>query len=104
MWASGSIPLKEKLQKTVFPEGVAYNRKNEAFRTQNVNMVFRSIADLNSIPADNKEGQLNKIVELSNQVGATGFEPATSTPNPAVAGLPGCATPRKRSDKITENQ
>ncbi len=71
VWASGSIPLKEKLQKTVFPEGVAYNRKNEAFRTQNVNMVFRSIADLNSIPADNKEGQLNKIVELSSQVGET---------------------------------
>ena len=79
VWASGSIPLKEKLQKTVFPEGVAYNRKNEAFRTQNVNMVFLSIADLNSIPADNKEGQLNKIVELSSQVGMTGFEPATPT-------------------------
>lgn len=42
-------------------------------------MVFRSIADLNSIPADDKEGQLNNFVELSNQVGTTGFEPATPT-------------------------
>ena len=77
-WASGNIPLKEKLQKSVFPKGVVYNRRKEAFRTDEVNFVFRSIADLNSVPADDKEGQLNKIVELSSQVGKTGFEPATT--------------------------
>ena len=77
-WASSIIPTKEKLQKTTFPKGVVYNRKNQAFRTEEVNEVFSHIAELNSVPDDDKEGQLNKIVELSNQVGKTGFEPATT--------------------------
>jgi site-specific DNA recombinase len=77
-WASSNIPTKEKLQKIAFPKGVVYNRKNQAFRTDAVNEVFSHIAELNSVPDDDKEGQLNKIVELSNQVGKTGFEPATT--------------------------
>ena len=79
VWASASIPHKERLQNAIFPEGVMYNRKNEAFRTENVGVLFGVIASLNSIPEDNKKGQLNRIIELSNQVGMTGFEPATPT-------------------------
>ena len=79
VWASASIPHKERLQNAIFPEGVLYNRKNEAFRTENVGVLFGVIASLNSIPEDNKKGQLNRIIELSNQVGMTGFEPAAPT-------------------------
>ncbi len=78
VWASSSVPQKEKLQKAIFPQGVAYNRQIEAFRTDSVNDVFEKIAVVTSIPDDQKERQLNKIVELSNQVGTTGFEPATT--------------------------
>lgn len=77
VWASSKVPVKEKLQETIFPDGVLYNHKNESFRTTKVNEVFAWIASLKNNTGENEKGQLNKVIELSNQVGKTGFEPAT---------------------------
>jgi site-specific DNA recombinase len=76
MWTSSSVPVKEKLQKFVFPQGVTYNREKGQFLTSNVNSLFEPIAVLNSIPEDdiNKQGSISAA--LSNWVGAAGFEPA----------------------------
>ena len=47
---SSSAPKeKKKLQKLIFPEGIFYCTKTEAFRTKKVNLVFQLNADLNSI-------------------------------------------------------
>ena len=78
VWASSPVSVKEKLQDIVFPAGVHYNRKNEVFRTEKVNEVFSLIASLNSNTGGNEKGQTNIKVDLSNQVGKTGFEPATT--------------------------
>ncbi len=77
IWTSGGIPVKEKVQEIIFPEGVVYNRKNQTFRTTKTNEVFSLIADVNTVSGDVKNGLVNKIVDQSIQVGKTGFEPAT---------------------------
>ncbi len=77
VWASSTVSVKEKIQNLIFPEGVVYNYQNDTFRTEKVNEVFYHISSLTSNTGGNKNGQLNNITELSNQVGETGFEPAT---------------------------
>ena len=78
VWDSSSIPKKEALQRLIFPEGVYYNLENEAFRTEKTNAAFSLFASLNSITGGNKKGQDSINAILSSQVGAAGFEPATS--------------------------
>ena len=71
------VSVKEKIQELIFPDGILYNHKNQAFRTEKINEVFLHIASLTRLAGGNKNGQPNKIIELSSQVGETGFEPAT---------------------------
>lgn len=78
VWASSPVSVKEKIQKAIFPEGVLYNHKNQSFRTTKVNEVFYHIASLSSDTGGNEKGQTNTKVDLSYQVGKTGFEPATT--------------------------
>ena len=80
LWASGDINQKENLQKLVFPDGVTYDRKNGAFRTEKVNEVFRCIAAMNSVSGQNKTGQNGIETNLSSLVGTTRFELATTRP------------------------
>jgi site-specific DNA recombinase len=77
IWVSSPVAVKEKIQKTIFPEGILYNHEKQSFRTEKVNEVFCHIASLTSNAAGNEKGQTNKIIDLSSQVGMTGFEPAT---------------------------
>jgi hypothetical protein len=73
-WDSSEIPIKEKLQKFVFPEGVTYNREKGTFLTSKVNSLFAPIALLNRITGGDKEKQDGIKAVLSNWVGQTGFE------------------------------
>ena len=76
-WTSSPVKLKENLQKLIFPSGITYCIKNEAFRTEKVNLVFAVNAELNSLSEEdiNKQGGIKAT--LSSLVGKTGFEPAT---------------------------
>ena len=65
IWSSGNVAQKEKLQKLIFPDGITYDRKNGAFRTEKVNEVFSCIAYLNSVSTENKKGQINDNIDLS---------------------------------------
>ena len=76
-WASSPVKTKESLQKMVFPEGVSYDVKTGAFRTEKVNLLFALNAGLNSISADGTKEQGGLKATLSSLVGKTGFEPAT---------------------------
>lgn len=46
VWASSDFDHKTKLQKIIFPEGIAYERQNHRVRTFRVNTIFSLIADI----------------------------------------------------------
>ena len=77
---SGGVKSKETLQKLLFPLGVKYSCKNEAFRTDKVNEVFQWISSTAKGMGGNKNGQTDKKIDLSNKVGRTRFELATPRP------------------------
>ena len=84
IWSSGNVAQKEKLQKLIFPDGITYDRKNGAFRTEKVNEIFGCIADLNSVSTENKKEQINENIDLSLLAVRKGFEPLVQF-NPYVS-------------------
>jgi site-specific DNA recombinase len=44
VWKMGSVGVKEKLQKLLFPEGLAYDKEIGAFRTSTINSLIAGIA------------------------------------------------------------
>jgi site-specific DNA recombinase len=75
MWSSGSIEIKEKLQKLVFPEGISYDRKKEGFRTKRVNTIFELINLFSKALQGNKKGTNLSFENLSLSAEREGFEP-----------------------------
>ena len=73
-WTSSDIEQKEKLQKLVFPEGIIYDKQNDAFRTTRVNSIFELIASQQRRIEQNERGQ--KVVDtyLSPSVRQRRFE------------------------------
>jgi hypothetical protein len=79
---------KQKLQYLIFPSGIMYNKKNNTVRTNEVNSIFAAIASQQSILSPDKKSNLLQDCFLSNNVGWTGFEPATPcTPCKCATGL-----------------
>ena len=76
-WKEGDYNTKEKLQYLVFPEGVQYEHKNKAYRTDRVNVIFALISSLSEEKYKNKKGQTNIEIDLSGSVAGAGLEPAT---------------------------
>ena len=72
LWVSSDFDNKTKLQKLVFPEGIAYDRQKNEFRTFRVNIIFALIADLASVSDVNKNGQSVKIDRKSRLVANIG--------------------------------
>lgn len=56
LWAKGGIDKKDALQKLVFPEGIVYHRRKEAFRTPAINPVFEFIPQLSKVAGKVSEG------------------------------------------------
>jgi hypothetical protein len=66
VWASSGIGLKEELQKLIFPQGISYDRKNEAFRTEEMNFIFALIEANSGDSEDNKKRTAALIERLSH--------------------------------------
>jgi hypothetical protein len=82
-WDFGDVDRKEKLQKLVFPEGIVYDKKKGAFRTERVNSIFELIASLTSISGQNEKRQTGFDSCLSPSVRVEGLEPPSLTaPDP----------------------
>ncbi len=81
VWASGSVALKEDLQKLIFPQGILYDKKKGAFRTPEVNSVFLAIADLAGTPGENEKGTNHPFDGLSPAAERGGFEPPEVLPS-----------------------
>jgi site-specific DNA recombinase len=73
-WASGDIHQKNKLQKLIFPEGIVYDKKKGAFRTERVNSIFVLIASLTSVSGKNERRQTGVDSRLSPSVRQRRFE------------------------------
>jgi site-specific DNA recombinase len=78
VWASGDIKLKENLQKLIFPDGISYDRKTGAFRTEKVNSIFYAVASSSNDCGGKKKGTNSFFERLSPSADRTGLEPATS--------------------------
>ena len=68
VWVSSDFDNKTKIQKLVFPEGIAYDRQKNEFRTFRVNSIFSLIADVARVSEQKKIGQPDKIDRNSRLV------------------------------------
>ena len=75
VWASSDFDHKTKLQKIIFPEGIAYERQNHRVRTFRVNTIFSLIADIARVSEQKKIGQPLKVDRNSRLVARRGIEP-----------------------------
>ncbi len=75
VWRKGSIGIEEKLQKLLFPEGLAYDKEIRAFRTQTPNSIIAAIARLAGDSAITKKGLTPFLSDKSPSAEKEGFEP-----------------------------
>ena len=75
VWVSSDFDNKTKIQKLVFPEGIAYDRQKNEFRTFRVNTIFSLIADVARVSEQKKIGQPLKVDRNSRFVARRGIEP-----------------------------
>ena len=80
LWTSSPVSKKEKLQKLLFPEGIIYSKKNEAFRTEKVNTFFALVAYAARFSGENKKGTNKALTCLSPSAETKGFEPLIRFP------------------------
>lgn len=69
---SSPVAIKEKIQKTIFPQGIVYNFKIGTFLTSEINPVFECIALLAQVSEDPKNKQGSISAALSCLVGRVG--------------------------------
>ena len=77
LWDCSDYSDKMKLQFLVFPEGIVYNRKKDECRTLRVNSIFRCIADVAMVSANEKSGGNTENCISSALVEPAGVEPAS---------------------------
>ncbi|GAB3525959.1 recombinase family protein [Pontibacter brevis] len=76
-WVLGDYHTKQKLQKLVFPEGVAYDKENDDYRTEKVNSVFSLIKSFSTTCEAKNKRPISISANRSGLVAGTGLEPVT---------------------------
>lgn len=77
VWDSSDYSEKQKLQYSVFPEGILYNRKNDECRTPRVNEVFRQMTGLARVLREKENGNNTFDCNVPALVESAGIEPAS---------------------------
>ena len=77
LWKVNDYSAKVQIQKLLFPEGIFYDRKLEAFRTNRINSVFELIHSISGNYGVKKKGRSIFKYRPSEQVTPSGFEPET---------------------------
>jgi site-specific DNA recombinase len=75
LWGKSGIGVKERLQKLVFPEGLAYDREKGAFRTPKVNLIFELISYFSNGNGGKQKGLPPFLRGQSLSAEEEGFEP-----------------------------
>ena len=78
LWLAASYHDKQRLQYLVFPAGMMYDKKNDQVPTTRVNSLFREIAAQSILLGDKEKDNPLQGCLFGSDVGAAGFEPATS--------------------------
>ncbi len=81
IWQMGSVAIKEKLQKLLFPEGLAYDREIGAFRTDKINSLIAVIARLSGDSLLVEKQMAPFLGGQSRSAEKEGFEPPEVLPS-----------------------
>jgi len=76
LWQNGDFRTKQKLQKTIFLTGIAYDKVLGHYRTPKVNVVFELSRSLSGAIVQEKSGTLSSGEVRSALVERKGFEPS----------------------------
>ncbi|MBS1773958.1 MAG: recombinase family protein [Bacteroidetes bacterium] len=71
LWVASSYRDKQRLQYLAFPEGMEYNKENNALRTSRVNTIFTLIADQTRVTMEENDNSINKNYCHSHLVDST---------------------------------
>ena len=74
-WASNDYPVKDRIQRTVFPSGLVINPQNRAYLTNNMNELFVLISSISADTEGVENEKASISAGLSYQVAGTGLEP-----------------------------
>jgi site-specific DNA recombinase len=76
-WSNGDYEERKMVQNILFPEGIIFDKKSDAFRTSQVNVVIDLIAEISANYNQKNRRQVNNNFDLSPSVASTGIEPAS---------------------------
>ena len=76
-WLSGSLDIKRRIQRLVFPEGLILDTQNRRYLTSKMNTLFSEKQAFISVSEGHKKRILTKNSENPDYVAGTGFEPMT---------------------------
>ena len=76
IWRSGELVVNRAFQKTLFPEGIFYDAKNNQYLTKNINQFVELVACLSSSCEDIKKEDSSNLLEKSSLVLGNGIEPS----------------------------
>ncbi len=85
IYMEGDNIQKRKLISSIFPEKLVFD--GERFRTKRLNKVIELIFNADKGFDENKNGQTEKIIDLSTSVARPGFEPRQTVPKTVVLPL-----------------
>ncbi len=74
-WQEGDYEERKMVQNILFPEGIIFDKKSDAFRTSQVNVVIGLIAEISANYNQKNRRQVNHNFDLSPSVVRTGIEP-----------------------------
>lgn len=75
LWTSSSYMGKLELQELLFPKGILYDRKNNCFRTPEINSVAVLMSQIARERTENEKGDIGVFYQLSPFVPRRGLEP-----------------------------
>src|SRR6185369_12775034 len=78
IWGSSDLEGKRILHKTLFPDGIFYNRENHQYLTRNINKFVELVSSISNSCESKKNGSSQVCVEKSHFVAEMGVEPMTS--------------------------
>ncbi len=75
VWEKGGYRTRQIIQSMAFPNGMSYDKKNDAVRTEKVNDIVTRSSDLGPKLVENKSGRSHQKTTSSRWVPQTGIEP-----------------------------
>ncbi len=76
-WEFGDGENRQRIQKTLFPDGLIVNPKDRSYLTDNMNEIFKLIPCQERVSENDKKQKVGKNADSPCQVARTGIEPMT---------------------------